>query len=521
MNLTKVRGSVFVEFVAEKGSSWQSAARSKRMTCVLRIFSHNPSPRVWTSMRCQLAVAYCVWTALAFVVAMLPLRAQTMSEALTRAYVANPQLNAQRANTRAVDENLPGALANYRPTLNGEADAGILQQNFHIPGTVQFGPNGLSSSTPGSNLDTFTEPRTAALTLSQNLFNGFRTENAVNQANSQILGSREALRNTEITVLGNSAIAYMNLLRDTAVYALRQNNVAVLEQQLSDTRERLAGGEVTRTDLSQAEAAVAQGRADRAAAQTNLRTSIANYRQWIGVEPKKLAPARALGNLLPKSLNSATQIAEAENPLVRGAIENAEAAESAVRIAMGQLAPTVNLVGSVTQQWDFFGTRQRLFDGLVSARLTMPFYEGGAISTQVRQAKEKLAEARLVVDQQRDQVRASVGSSWAIWENARTVIEAARDQVRAAEAALEGVREEARLGQRTTQDILNAQLFLLNARVLLVTAQRDQVVASYSVLASIGHLSAQVLGLNFPAYDPTIHYDQVKHKWLDLDLDTP
>ena len=153
---------------------------------------------------------------------------------------------------------------------------------------------------------------------------------------------------------------------------------------------------------------------------------------------------------------------------------------------------------------------------------TYPLYEGGAISTQVRQAKEKLAEAKLVLDQQRDQVRGSVGSSWATWQNSRIIIEAARDQVRSAEAALEGVREEARLGQRTTQDILNAQSFLLNARVLLVTAQRDQVVASYSVLASIGRLSAQVLGLSVPPYDPTVHYDQVKHKWSDhLDLDTP
>ena len=301
------------------------------MTCVARVFSilsRGSLRHVLTTLRWQLAVAFCVWTGLAaFVAPVLPLRAQTMSEALTRAYVANPQLNAQRADTRAIDENLPGALANYRPTLNGSADAGIVQQNFHIPGTVQFGPNGLSSATPGSNLNTFTEPRQAALTLTQNLFNGFRTENAVDQANSQILGSRQVLRNTEITVLGNSAIAYMNVLRDTAVYALRQNNVAVLEQQLSDTRERLAGGEVTRTDVSQAEAALAQGRADRAAAQTSLRASIATYRQWIGVEPKKLAPARALGNLLPKSLDAATQIAESENPLVLGAIENAEAAE--------------------------------------------------------------------------------------------------------------------------------------------------------------------------------------------------
>jgi outer membrane protein len=488
---------------------------------MLRAFLRASSRHVWAAMRWQLAVAYGVWVVLAFAGPGSRLRAETLSEALTRAYIANPQLNAQRANTRAVDENLPGALANYRPALNGSAEGGILQQNFHIPGTVQIGPNGLATAIPGSNLDTFTQPRTAAVTLTQNLFNGFRTENSVDQANSQILGSREALRNTEIAVLGNSAIAYMNVLRDTAVYALRQNNVAVLEEQLSDTRQRLAGGEVTRTDVSQAEASLAQGRADSAAAQTSLRTSIANYRQWIGVVPKKLAPARVLGNLLPKSLSSATQIAEVENPLVRGSIENAEAAASAVRIALGQLAPTLNLVGSASQQWDFFGTRQRLFDGSVKAQLTMPFYEGGAISSQVRQAKEKLAEAKLVVDQQRDQVRASVGSSWATWQNARTVLDAAGAQVRAAEAALQGIREEARLGQRTTFDILYAQQVLLNARVLLVTAQRDQVVASYSVLASIGRLSAQTLSLNVSAYDPAVHYDKVKHKWLDLDLDTP
>jgi outer membrane protein len=444
-----------------------------------------------------------------------------MSDALVHAYLGNPQLNAQRADTRAVDENLTGALANYRPTLNATGEAGVLQQNFHIPGSFSLGTNGyIPNITPGQNINTFTEPRTAALTLAQNIFNGFRTQNAVEQANSQILSSRESLRNTEITVLGNSAMAYMNVLRDTAVYALRQNNVDVLEEQLSETRQRLAGGEVTRTDVSQAEAALAQGKADRAAALINLQGSMATYRQWIGMEPKKLAPARALDDLIPKSLESSIQIAEAENPLVRGAIENAQAADSAVRIALGQLAPTVNLVGSVTQQWDFFGTRQRLFDGQVGAQLNVPIYEGGAIGSQVRQAKEKLAEAKLVVDQQRDQVRASVVSAWASWLDTRTVINEARKQVAAAEAALEGVREEARLGQRTTQDILNAQQFLLNARVVLVTAQRDHVVASYSLLASIGRLSAKTLGLNVPSYDPAVHYDQVKSKWWDLDLET-
>jgi outer membrane protein len=462
-------------------------------------------------------LAHCLWIGLAFGFSGLvnPLWAETISGALSRAYVANPQLNAQRANTRGVDENLTAALAYYRPTLNGTADAGILQQYYHLPGTAKQEPN------PGTEINTFTQPRNAAVTLTQNVFNGFRTQNAVAQAHSQILSSRQTLRNTEISTLGNAAIAYMNVLRDTAVYELRQNNVAVLEQQLSDTRQRLAGGEVTRTDVSQAEGSLGQGKADRAIALTNLLSSIANYRQLIGVDPKKLEPARNLGLLLPNSVASAVRIAEAENPLVLGAIENAEAAESAVRLALGQLAPTLNLVGSATQHWDFFGTRQRLFDGQVQAQASVPFYEGGAISSQVRQAKEKLAEAKLLVDQQRDQVRASVESSWATWRDSFTVIDATRGQVRAAEAALAGVREEARLGQRTTQDILNAQLFLLNARVVFVTAQRDQVVASYSVLASLGRLSPGVLGLNVPTYDPTVHYDRVKDKWLDWDLDTP
>ena len=446
----------------------------------------------------RLRVAQSFFAIGVFVASANPSKAETLSGALIRAYNTNPQLNVQRADTRAVDENLPNALAGYRPVVTGSANAGILNQRTTVPGSIAQPSSVFNQGVfnPGYSQTTLTRPISGIITLTQNIFNGFRTENSVAQAKSQINSSRETLRNTEIFVLGNVAIAYMDVLRDAAIFALRHNNVKVLEQEVLDTRDLLAGGEITQTDLSQAEAALAQGRADLAIAQTNLETSEANYRQWIGASLRGWPLRGRSRNFSLNQLSSCIEIAEVENPLVLGAIENAQAASYAVGMASGRLAPTLNLVGSVGPQLNAYGTSgYNLYTATVGAQLSVPFYEGGALSTQLRQSKERLAEAQLFVDQQREQVRAAVETSWAAWVNTRTVIAEEKRQIRASEKALEGVREEARLGQRTTLDILNAQQFLLNARIRYISAQRDQVVSSYSLLASLGRLTARTLGL--------------------------
>jgi outer membrane protein len=327
--------------------------------------------------------------------------------------------------------------------------------------------------------------------------------------------SRETIRLVEQNILSSAATSYMNVLRDTAILNLRRNNTEVLEQQLRQTRDRFQVGEVTRTDVAQAEASLAQGQADAFTAQSNLQTSIANYRQIVGVEPRNLQPARPLEKLLPRSLDAALSSSLTEHPAIQAALHNVDTAALNVKVIEGQLYPTVGVTGSVSRRYDAINNPDsRTLSASVVGSLSVPIYEGGAVYAGIRQAKELLGQARLQADLQREQIRAQVVSSWGIWLNSRSVIDAAQAQVRAAEIALNGVREEAKVGQRTTLDVLNAQQLLLNARVQLVTAQRDRVVGSYAVLAAIGRLSASRLGLGVVAYDPTVHYDQVKGKWI-------
>jgi outer membrane protein len=311
----------------------------------------------------------------------------------------------------------------------------------------------------------------------------------------------------------------MNVLRDTAILSLRQNNVKVLEEQLRLTRDRFGVGEVTRTDVAQAEASLAQARSDVYAAQAVLKISAATYRQFVGVDPKRLEPAQGVEGMLPASLNEAIDIALAESPAVINAEHQIDAAALAVKVAEGALSPTFSVSAQVSPQWDSFlgfpGSRQ--FSAQATGSLNIPLYQGGSEYAGVRQAKEQLGQARLSADLQRDQARVGVVSGYAQLQSAKAAIVSNLAAVKAAEVALAGVRNEALVGQRTTLDVLNAQLALLNARVNLVVSQRDRIVASFAALAAIGRLSARELRLDVAEYEPAIHFDQVKDRWFGLE----
>ena len=433
-----------------------------------------------------------------------PAYAETISSALARAYAFSPDLNSQRAGLRATDENLPKAVAGYRPSVTATGNAGY---------------ENLYEAQPGKPIvnypDTF--PRNASLTATETLFNGFKTANTVRQSESEIFQGRESLRLGEQNILSAAAQAYMNVLRDTAILNLDNNNVEVLQQQLKQTQDRFQVGQITRTDVAQAQSSLAQGQATAYTAQSNLQTDIANYRQLIGVQPTTLAPARPLDSLLPRTLDAAMTIAQTEHPAIQAALHNVDAAELAVKIAEASLYPTVTAQGSVTKAWDYQGTPgTRDLTGIITGGLSVPLYDGGVTFANVRQAKEQFGQARLQADLQRELIRAQVVSTWGAYQNTKSVIEADQAAVRAAVIALNGTREEARVGERTTLDVLNAQQVLLNARVQLVSAQHDQVVNSYSLLAAVGRLSSSTLGLQVATYDPTIHFDQVKDKWFGL-----
>jgi outer membrane protein len=430
-------------------------------------------------------------------------RAETIGGALAKAYLNNPDINQQRAAVRVQDENIPKANSGYLPTISAEGDAAF--DNTRA--------SGLGAGEP-SPLDISSRPRGYGVTVTQNVWNGNRTENSVRQAESNVFGVREQLRNTEQNVLLNAVTYYMDVMRDTAILGLDRNNVEVLQEQLRQTQDRFNVGEVTRTDVAQAEASLAGARATALGAQSQLQASLANYRQAIGDDPKNLSPVAPITRQLPKVLPEAIAISQLEHPAIVAMLHGVDAAALTIKIAESALYPTVGLTGQVTKRFDISGDAvgsQALTESLMG-QIVIPIYDGGLSYANIRQAKEQLGQTELQTDLQRDRVRAAVVAAWGANENSSGVLRAARAEVQAAEVALAGVREEAKVGQRTTLDVLNAQQALLNARVQLVTAQHDSVVNSYSLLSAIGRLSIQTLGLAVPEYDPRVHFDQVKNK---------
>jgi outer membrane protein len=441
------------------------------------------------------------------------LAAETMQSALAKAYEGNPQLNAQRAIVRQNDEGVSQALSGYRPTLSATASVAEQYTNTTevLPPIPPGLPNGVSFSIKG-----YTTPTAIGVNGSQTLFNGQRTANNVRKAESQVSAARETLRMMEESVLLAAATAYMDMSRDAANLEVQQNNIRVLQRTLKDTQNRYTAGQVTSTDVAQAEAQLAAGEANLHSAESTLMTTRANYRRIIGIEPANLAPASAVDRLSPSTLNTAVAVGLVENPSVTAALYGVDVAQLQVKIAEGALWPTLALQGSVQQQNYPTILQPNLFLGTVMLNLSVPIYQGGAEYSAIRLDKENVGQQRLNADQVRDQTRANVVQAWGQLEAAKAQIEAAIRQNDAAERALTGVRNEALAGQRTTLDVLNAEQALVNARVALIVAQHDRVVASYSLLSAVGRLSAAELHLPVTIYDPSIHYHQVRDAWSGL-----
>jgi len=442
-------------------------------------------------------------------VMMTPVMADTIEAALIRAYQNNPQLNAQRASVRATDENVPQALSGYRPKVAITASAGTqftdVQTNTVTGGVLsKIGIHGTNA------------PRSAGMTVSQTLFNGGQTGNRTRAAESQVSAAREGLRVLEQTVLLAAATTYMDYLRDSAIVEVQRSNTRVLEQTLKQTRDRFNVGEVTRTDVAQSEAQLAAGRTQLLTAESNLTTTRANFRRIIGNDPQSLAPGSPVDRFIPGSLTVATDVGLIENPNVTSAMYGIDVSFLQVKVNEGALFPTVTLQGSVQQSFESTMTTYRAFGASAVAQISVPVYQGGAEYALIRQSKESLAQQRLNLEQVRDQTRATVAQAWGQLVAGKAQVSSAQSQVTASEIALNGVREEARVGQRTTLDVLNAQQALVNARVALVTAQHDRVVASYNVLNAVGRLSPSVMNLATNVYDPSVHYHQVRDSWGGL-----
>ena len=433
-----------------------------------------------------------------------PVQAEALPEALAKAYQSNPQLNAERARQRATDENVPQALAGYRPQIVASLSLGLQAVRDLLPNNV---------------IQTATlKPWTIGITVTQTLFNGFKTANSVRVAELQVQSGREALRNVGQGVLLDAVTAYTNVLANQSLVEAQRSNVAFLRETLGIVQKRLNAGDVTPTDTSQAEARLSRGLADLNTAEVNLAISQATYAQVIGNPPSRLSAAEPVDRYLPRSRDEATGLAFKSHPAVLAAGFDVDVATTSINVAESSLYPTVTLQGNASKSRDSdptlgtFATDQASILGQV----TQPIYDGGTAASQTRQAKELTAQSRLVLDQVRNQARTAATGAWVAHEGAKVAVSASESEVRAAGVALQGVQKEAQGGQRTTVDVLNSQQDLISAKARLIGAQRDRVIASYTLLSAIGKLDVKTLALNTPDYLPEVHYHQVRDAWQGL-----
>lgn len=442
-----------------------------------------------------------------------PALAETLQSALAKAYSSNPDLDAQRAILRQLDENVAIAESGRRPTVTGSVTA----QRSHD--TSFFG------SQPPTLTQYNSTDQSYQAQVNQPLFRGNRITNNVRAADANVEAGRETLRNTEINVLQDAVSAYMDVVRDMAVLALNENQVSVLDRQLQASRDRFEVGELTRTDVAQSEARLARAISDRTAAQGALTVSREAYRRVVGEMPEQLDAPTSLPSL-PPTIDDALGVADNRNPLLGQARATEKAADYQVKSAKGTILPSIDAIGNFSNSrsaspLSFLGgtttAKRRSTTIAGGVRLTVPLYQGGAEYANIRSAQQLRSQRSLEVSIASRRVEQNVRDAWANLTTAQATIQSANTAVKSNEIALEGVRQEQQVGSRTVLDVLDAEQELLNARVTLVRAQRDEVVASYALLGALGELTAKDMGLGVALYDPTVHYKETKYRWFGWD----
>ncbi len=427
--------------------------------------------------------------ALALGLASASASAETLNEALQQALLTSPELDAQREAVRGLDEGVAQARSGMRPTITGTASVGLTY-----------------SDSSENNARTPRRPATIGATVSQPLFDGFQTENAVQSAFRSVESGRYTLFQVEQNVILNAVTAYARVIQAQQNVRLAQNNLSVISRSLDAARDRFDVGEVTRTDVAQAEARQAESRANLVTQQGAMRQALQTYERFVGHAAGKLSPLPPIPEL-PASLTDAREIAKMRHPSVLAARSNVEAAAYSVKQSKGALLPSVDLTGSISAGSETVNRNSGVISGATAVEVTVPIFQGGVLRSSVRQ-NQALEDQRY--HQLRDvtrQVLEQVGIAWENLETARASSRSNRAQVRAQSIAFEGVQEEAKVGSRTTLDVLDAEQDLLDARVALVRSKTDEHINAYSLLAALGLLSIETLNVDVPRYDPQGPYE--------------
>ncbi len=443
-----------------------------------------------------------VASVLAMSVPGIAVQAETLEEALIMTYNTNPTIQAQRASVRGVDEGVSQALSGWRPTVTLVGEAGTEYNK--------------SSSTTAPGGDRTYNPSSLALSVSQSLYEGGQTTASTKAAEADVKAARESLVSVEQSIFQAAVGAYMSVVRDKAVVELNENNIGVLTRQREAAQDRFDVGEITRTDVAQAEARLAGARSELVRAIGNLKVSEATYEKIVGQKPGDVQYPGFPGNF-PESIEAAIELGMNNNPDIRAAKFQEESSKHNIRATSGRLLPSLSLDGSLSHTNDVSASTQWGEKASISATLTVPLYQSGAVYSSVRQARQLNNQRKIEIESAVRDVREAVTQAWEQLEAARADIQSTEEQVRANTIALEGVQQEAQVGSRTTLDVLDAEQELLNSQVSLVSARRTVFVAMYDVLAAVGNLNAEEMALDVEFYDPEVNYKRVRNKWSGTD----
>lgn len=450
-----------------------------------------------------------------------PAAAQTLADAIAMAYQSNPTLQAQRATQKALDETYVQSRAGWRPTLNVTSAA--VYNTSSTPSAARGSPvdrngDGIPDLVSGTIENNNSR---ATLSFNQPLWTGGRTAAAVSAAQADVFAGQENLRRIETQILSTVVQAYSDVRRDQETLRIRQENVSVLTRQRQEAQARFDVGEITRTDVAQAEARLAAAQAALQSAAAQLEVSRANYTAVVGQTPGALAPEPSLAYLLPQDISQALDLGERFNPTLRAQQFTEQASRARVAGAKAERMPTLSAQatlgfnGPAIPEPPFDVLQRDLYTRAVAGTLNfnVPLFAGGSTMSRVRQAVDRNSADRLNIEAARRSVQQTITQQWNQMTAARANIVSGTEQVRAAEIAAEGVRQEQQVGLRTTIDVLNAEQELRSAQLAQVVSRRDEYVAASQVLAALGRLEARNLTPAVPLYDAGAHFRDLKITW--------
>lgn len=429
------------------------------------------------------------------------LTSDALKTSLEASYSINPRIKAERESLKAVNEGVAQAHSGWRPSVTAEYDRGRQRTKF---GTTRNSGRWNSS-----------DSETQQLSVSQPLFRGGETVARVRSARLLVNAARERLRSVEQEILLNTIVAYIDVVQNESVLELSRNNVKVLGEQLKATKERFDVGEVTLTDVAQSEARYSRAQSEAIQAEGDLESSRAVYRRLVGKEPTGLSMPVVSSIPLPATLEEAKSVALENNPNLRSITFQRLSAEKDISVRKAALLPNLSLNANARREDGTGVTGTDQFDeDSVTLNLRIPIYQQGLEYSRIREAKNTAQRRNFEELDTKDDINESLTRAWERLQTSRATIAATEDSIRAAEIALEGVKQEQQYGARTTLDVLDAEQELFIAKVNLIRAKRNEVVAIYNLLAVAGQLTADKLALNVAIYDPTEAYENTEYKFI-------